>query len=303
MSRHPITPMDESDLRLHLGRQTLRPIGLVDVLHLEAGAESCAAQIDALLRAGSEIVLFDTLTPGHLGTIGRLLWERAQSAPPLFVVGSSGVEYALTAFWQDQGLLPAPPRLTAQPVDRILVASGSCSPVTARQIEWALANGFMEVAIDPVRLLQAEGAGVLRPVWEAILESAMGGLLEGRSVILHICRGPDDPRLAATTEWLARRGEPGGARRLGTLLGRLLRDLLELSDVRRAVVAGGDTSSYAARELGIMALETVAPIAPGSPLCRVHAPDRSPGGLEILFKGGQVGRIDLFESVLQGAAP
>ena len=30
MSRHPVTPMDESDLRLHLARQTTRPIGLVD---------------------------------------------------------------------------------------------------------------------------------------------------------------------------------------------------------------------------------------------------------------------------------
>lgn len=31
MSRHPVTPMDEADVRLHLGRQTELPIGLIEV--------------------------------------------------------------------------------------------------------------------------------------------------------------------------------------------------------------------------------------------------------------------------------
>ena len=34
MARHPVTPMDEADLRLHLGRQTNKRIGLVDVAAL-----------------------------------------------------------------------------------------------------------------------------------------------------------------------------------------------------------------------------------------------------------------------------
>jgi uncharacterized protein YgbK (DUF1537 family) len=55
-------------------------------------------------------------------------------------------------------------------------------------------------------------------------------------------------------------------------------------------VCGGDTSSYVARALNIAALEMAAPMAPGSPLCRVHAEEGSPmRDLEIVFKGGQVG--------------
>ena len=84
------------------------------------------------------------------------------------------------------------------------------------------------------------------------------------------------------------------------MLGRLLRTLVERAGVRRAVVTGGDTSGYAAREMGITALETVTPLAPGSPLCRVYADRKPMDGLEILFKGGQVGRVDLFGSVLKG---
>lgn len=297
MSRHPVTPMDESDLRIHLGRQTERSIGLVDVLQLAGGVPHCAVQIETLLQEGCAGVLFDTLTQGHLAAIGQLLWERARAMPPLFALGSSGVEYALTAFWQEQGWLPAPPRWEAAPVNQMVVVSGSCSPVTARQIDRASADGFDTVAIDPIRLLEADGAG---EPWEALLNRALPALQQGRSIILHACRGPEDPRLAATREWIARTGRPSDTRRLGSLLGRLLRDLLERSEVRRAVVTGGDTSGYAARELGIRALETVAPFAPGSPLCRIHSENPRMDGVEILFKGGQVGPVDLFSRILNG---
>ena len=36
--------------------------------------------------------------------------------------------------------------------------------------------------------------------------------------------------------------------------------------MRRLCIAGGDTSSYAARALGIEALEMIAPLTPGAPV-------------------------------------
>ncbi len=70
--------------------------------------------------------------------------------------------------------------------------------------------------------------------------------------------------------------------------------------MRRAVVTGGDTCGYAAREMGITALEMVAPMAPGSPLCRVYAEHKPLDGMEMLFKGGQVGPVTLFGNILKG---
>ncbi len=297
MLHHPVTPMDESDLCLHLVRQTARKIGRIDVLQLGLPPEQLAATVESLVQAGQEIILFDTLTREHLISIGRLLWERALSAPPLFVTGSSGVEYALAAFWEARGLLPTPPTLSAKAVEQIIVVSGSCSPVTARQIDWAIANGFAHVALDPVRMLQEQDSVV---ALEAPLREALNAVSQGRSVILHTCRGPEDLRLVAATQVFTRTGERASGRRLGQLLGHLLKTLLERSSVRRAVVAGGDTCGYAAREMGITALEMIAPIAPGSPLCRVHAEHTPLDGMEILFKGGQVGRTDLFGSILKG---
>jgi uncharacterized protein YgbK (DUF1537 family) len=306
MSRHPVTPMQESDLRLHLAQQSARQIGLVDALHLDQPESGIEARLKSLLDAGDEIVLFDTFTPEHLVAIGRALWKRADRTRPLFAVGSSGVEYALTSYWQSRGWLPSPPAFSATSVERAIVVSGSCSPVTARQIDWGLANGFTGIPLDAARLTGETGAeeeavkeeAVERVVQEAV-HAALAAWNGGKGVIVHSCLGPEDPRLAARRQ--AAPTQPGGAL-LGKTLGRILAALLARTGVRRAVVAGGDTSGYVARELGIEALEVQTPIAPGSPLCRVYAANPHIDGIEILFKGGQVGKIDMFGSVLKGAA-
>lgn len=302
MGQHPVTPMDEADLRLHLGQQTAQNIGLMNVLHLKGVIEEVDQKLAHLLADEKPgIVLFDTLTDTHLHTVGRLLWQEAQASPPLFCIGSSGVEYALTDYWRTQGWLPDPPVFTVGPAEQIVVVSGSCSPVTAQQIEWGVANGFAEIALDPVCLLTLESAESVR---RAAIEEALALLAQGKSVLLHTCKGPDDPRLHETRRYLQETGKSHeGGRRLGEAQGRLLREILASSGVRRAVVAGGDTSGYVARELGIEALEMAAPMAPGSPLCRASAPGSPLDGLELLFKGGQVGKVDLFGSILRGNAP
>lgn len=297
MSRHPVTPMHESDLRAHLALQTDLRTGLVSALDLDAGPKHVAQRVAEFTEAGSKIALFDTLTQDHLAVVGRELWRAALADPPLLVVGSSGVEYALCAFWRQSGILPESPRYAAGPVDQILVVSGSCSPVTDRQIGAAVESGFAEIALDPSRLVHEGPAG-------AAIEQTVGEILRaletGRSVVAHTCRGPDDPRLTASE----RLGAAGDSARTGAALGRslgsLARAVLRRRQLKRLIVAGGDTSGHAARALGIIALEMAAPMAPGSPLCRVSSSDPSVDGLEIVFKGGQVGAIDLFEAVRRG---
>ena len=88
--------------------------------------------------------------------------------------------------------------------------------------------------------------------------------------------------------------------RIGAGLGQILNNVLRESRLTRAVISGGDSSSHAASVLGVYALTAVAPIAPGSPLCRAHSSDPVLAGLEIALKGGQVGRPDFFCAVKAG---
>ena len=68
-------------------------------------------------------------------------------------------------------------------------------------------------------------------------------------------------------------------------------------------IGGGDTSGYALTALQAEALSAVAPLAPGAPLCRVHA-SRAPqiDGLEVTLKGGQMGAPDFFVHAKTGGA-
>lgn len=130
-------------------------------------------------------------------------------------------------------------------------------------------------------------------------------LRSGRSVVVHTALGPEDARIEEARALFVRAGrERQHDRSLGLTLAAAVRAAVEQAGVRRLAVAGGDTAGYVTRALGIDALSFVAPIAPGSPLCRIHADSaRRLDGLEITFKGGQVGQTDFFERVLRGTTP
>lgn len=298
MARHPVTPMGEADLRAHLAHQTALRIGLVDWLALRDG--TAAGRLREVLAEGAEIVLLDVLDEATLAAAGRLVWEERGSG--LFAASSSGLQYALVAWWREAGLLPeAPAPPPAGAAQRIVVASGSCSPVTAGQIAWAQSNGFETVRLEVERLLAptALEAEIARAT-----DAALAVLSRGRDPIVLTAQGPDDPALARFEEIVARDGleREAGLVTLGTALGRVLAAVLDRTGLRRALVAGGDSSGNAAGRLGIMALTAVAPIAPGSPLCRAWSDDPARDGLEIALKGGQVGRPDYFAAVKAGRA-
>ena len=91
--------------------------------------------------------------------------------------------------------------------------------------------------------------------------------------------------------------------KLGAALGIIAKQAAEKAGVKRIVIAGGDTSSYAARAMEIEAVEMIAPIVIGAPLCKAISKNKSIKGLEVNFKGGQVGSVNYFEILLNGAQP
>ena len=303
MRHHPITPMDESDLRRHLAKQTDKEIELFDVLDLELEGDALEEALLSRLSGGAKVMLFDTLSESHLPKIGRLLWQRT-GVQPLFVAGSSGAEYALVAHWQEanmvSGTMALPPAGSA---DQLVVVSGSCSPVTADQIDRAEQQGFETIALNPILFVDEATADV---AIDAGVRKGLAALSVGKNVILHTGRGPNDSRIERTVAHLKFHGFSNLDVKLrsgaifGRALGRILREILMQSGLKRAATTGGDTSYYVAQSLGVEALEAIAPLAPGSPLCRVYGEGLD--GVEMTFKGGQVGTVDFFSQVLKGKA-
>ncbi len=298
MARHPVTPMDEADLGRHLACQTDLPIGLVDFVAMKRGAGDAA--LDAALAEGAAIVSIDVMDAQTLEEAGRLLWQCG--GRPCFAIGSQGVEAALVAHWRAAGLLAAAPALASpRAVAQIAVVSGSVSPVTARQIATAQERGFAPIRLAAERAVESRA-------WDSEIEAAtrraLAALGEGQSPLVFSAQGPDDPAVARLREAVAVAGLTTEAvnDRIGEGLGEVLDDVLREARLTRAVISGGDTSSHAAAKLGIDALTAIAPMAPGAPLCRAHAPDPKRNGLELVLKGGQVGGDDVFEAVRRGGA-
>ena len=291
--------MDEDDLVLHLARQSSRPIATLTCPTLDGGLIATEARWARLVQAGADVVLLDALTPEHMATIGGLLWRQAGSAP-LFVVGGSGVEHALTRSWQGRGEAGA----GFAPVDRLLAVSGSASALSAMQIDAAVQAGFVPIAVDAAALL----AEAWRTAADALVAQTVAALNEGRSVVLHTARGPDDPRIGATLDALQRDGHSrddarhAGGRKLAVRLGGIVSAVLDRVPLPRLLLSGGDTSSQITKALAPDALEMAARLAPGAPLCRTLSFDGARPPLEIALKGGQIGGADIFVQGLRGCA-
>lgn len=299
MSRHPVTPMGESDVRRHLARQTTRPVGLIDLVALKSGAaNSILANEQA---AGRNVVALDIVDEETLGEAGRLVWETRGRR--LFAIGSQGLEYALVAHWRRAGLLPAsPPPAARLGRRRVAIASGSCSPVTAEQLAWAERNGF---AVVPVEAARAVDEAAWAEELSRATDVALSAFSEGRDPILATAFGPEDAaiaRLGAAIEAAGITAERVNAR-IGTGLGCALDRILRATKNGRAVIAGGDTSSFGAKALHLHALSAVTPIAPGAALFSAHSDDEAHEGLQIALKGGQMGPPDFFGWVRDGGGP
>lgn len=288
MSRHPVTPMDEADLRIHLSRQTQLPVDLVAANVLMGGEPA----IDQMMDQAKGIMLFDVWDMATQLEAGRQLLRLAGRTGP-FLVGSSGVNYALVKALAAEGKISGRASFAALPsVGRTIAVSGSCSPTTARQIRHALANGFDGLHADPLELAGQDGEHAVA----RITEQAKRILGEGRSVLVYTALDPETDRGGALDQI------PGGRHRVGQGLGCIARACISSCGLKRAILAGGDTSSHALGELDVFALTTRFPMAatPGSPLCTAASDDPSLDGLEIAMKGGQVGGDDYFTSLRDG---
>lgn len=280
MSRHPVTPMQEADLRLHLGPQGLAPVaGIAYPCYAQPVAEQEAA-LDRALAQQPAAVLLDVARPEDLQAVGRLVWRRAQQAR-LLAVGPSSVVQALATQWPHaQAGAPAAAPALAAAAGPVFVLAGSLSPVTAQQVR--AATSYERLDIDVASLVHGGEDAV-----QALAGQVCGLLRAGRSVL-------------AVTAGSAAQG--ASAHQVARAGGQLLARVLAQVPLRRAGIAGGDTSSLAVQSLQAWGLSFQASLAPGVALCRLHSDSAGLDGLEIMLKGGQMGPEDLFERLLHGGA-
>lgn len=285
MSVHPVTPMHEADLRLHLHAQGLSSIHAVPHIAYPPAADKPAldAWIDHVIDTIDGPLLLDLVDESQLAIIGRLI-RRAAARAPLLAVGPSSVQQALaraTTPAPGHGTQAAPLGLADGPV---LVVAGSLSPVTARQIAACEHYVRQPLHVDRLRTDAAYAAE------QAQLAAAT--LARGRNVLAHTDK-PPGPVSAQDTAATAR------------ATGRLVADIVHASGqagrrLARIGIAGGDTSSQATLALGLWGLAFRCVLAPGVTVSVARSDDPLTDGIELMLKGGQMGGDWLFDQLATG---
>jgi uncharacterized protein YgbK (DUF1537 family) len=285
MSGHPVTPMHESDLRLHLAAQGQDRIGLVEYPQYDLAPDDFDVMLGRQIANNPDGVLFDVGHAAHLPVVGRAIWQHA-SRQALLAAGPSSVAQALIAHWQASEVLkPASQQCALAQIDDaagpVFALSGSRSPLTAAQID--AAASYQRIPVD-ASVLMGQGS----PSRAALLAMIHAGLSQGRNVLVYLMGGAGANCGAAA---------PTPAD-LAKSCAALLADVLEVARPRRVGIAGGDTSSYAVRALDVWGLSYLGQLDAGVALCRMHSDNPQLQGVEIMLKGGQMGSESIFEKLL-----
>src|SRR5699024_84680 len=101
MKRHPITPMNDADLRNHLADPGWDRMVLMDYRTCLAGDEQMRNALNEQLRSGYRRIFFDVSSTADIARIGRLLWCMSHDKR-LLCIGASSVAECLTPFIRSQ---------------------------------------------------------------------------------------------------------------------------------------------------------------------------------------------------------
>lgn len=276
MRQHPITPMTEADLPVHLAAQGLEGLEPVRFTQIAAGSDALLRKLVTACGAGPRRLLLDVASAADIQVIGQAL-NRLSGDRPVLLVGASSVAEALR---YSAGGLSTFHTLKPQTRPRsgpCLVVAGSRSAVTEAQVSTAslfdkfpLLPGTLD---EPARL-------------KAMADCVSTGLAEGRNILAHTLPGADY-RMDATM--------------LTARLVEFVAAVVACVPCGRLGVAGGDTSSAICQKLGFSALEFASDLDPGVGLCIGHHTDPVLDHMELMLKGGQMGRPDLFDRFASGS--
>jgi uncharacterized protein YgbK (DUF1537 family) len=124
-------------------------------------------------------------------------------------------------------------------------------------------------------------------------------------VVIHSAVGPSDPRISKTKKLVENLGmtSQNTVDVLGKTLGELARKIILATKVRRLILSGGDTAGRITQTFGIWALQVGRSVGVPAPLCYVYSTHPEMNGLQVAYKGGQVGGDDYFDRVRRKEMP
>ena len=287
MRNHPLTPMTDANLVRFLQTQSRCKVGLLSHLQIAKGAASLKQVVEQKITEAEKdtpgmIDIADAITNDDLMVLGHALADI-----PLVTAGS-GLALGLAAAYIERGLAKADAHAAQLPAagGKAVVISGSCSVATNAQVKHWIASGKPSIKIDAREI--AGGQPVAQRVLDWHAKQAETCLIYATS--------PPEEVAALQKEF--------GANSLGEQIEHCFAEIAQgliAQQVRRFVVAGGETSGAVVNALGVQSLkigETIDPGVPwtsgqvGKPLLDAAVP------VLLALKSGNFGTEDFFAKAL-----
>lgn len=280
MRNHPLTPMTDSSLVRVLGRQSKHTVGLVPWAIVDTGDKAIETALAALDAQGVRHAVVDAVRDEDLFALG------AACRKLRLLTGGAGLALGLPQNFRQANLLPD--HANADALGKVggaaAVLAGNCSEATRAQVA-DMAGRHVAVVIDP---LAADNPAELA----AAARGKVAGVLDRGETVLFYSSA--DPAAVALNQ------DRLGLEHAATLVEQtfaLLARALVAQNVRRLVVAGGETAGAVVGALGVKALAIGPQIDPGVPWTRVLGPRP----LLLALKSGNFGRTDFFSRALEMA--
>jgi uncharacterized protein YgbK (DUF1537 family) len=273
MQNHPLTPMRDANLVRVLQLQTSRTVGLISIEVVRNGVEAFLQEMARLQKEKVDIAIVDALSSDDLITIGA-----ACSGLKLLTAGSGVAQGVAVDLRKRNQMIQGSDNSPITIIEGArAVLSGSCSTATQAQVAAMIAAGAPTLAIDPLRLAQAE------PVVQETLQWAAEQLNLG-PILIYATADRDAVRSVQSTL-----GVDEASKLVEDAFGKIALGLVELG-VRQMIVAGGETSGAVTQSLQIEGMYIGPQIAPGVPWTTSIA--QTP--LNLALKSGNFGSPDFF---------
>ncbi|MFR9180986.1 MAG: four-carbon acid sugar kinase family protein [Dorea sp.] len=283
------TPVKENYIPRLLEGQTRRKVGLVTLDKVLAGEEVIEEALAEQKKAGCEVIVVDGITLEDVENIAKacisLRWDVVAVDPGPFT--------SKLAFYRELISAEEPniPPQADEAGKTVLIAAGSATPVTKKQMEILCQDPrHVRVSVEPLPLIEG-GDVALDEVFKAVNKAAE--LLESdnqpRAILFETALHGE---LLNLDEEDNKRHYAGGmsANRINAGLGMIISRLLEKvgkEKVAGLYTTGGDTMVNVCYQLGVECIEVMDYVIPQTDVGRLVGSKYS--GLPVVGKGGLTG--------------
>lgn len=237
----PVHPMRTSDLVAILQNQTKRKVGLIDLAVVRQGR---AVLQTALIEAKKKInyCIVDGQTQADLNLLAR-------SIDGFCVLGgSSALAEEMPKFWPAGKVGGIPPKMNFSDSNGVLVVAGSLMPQTTLQTTYLRTAGMSTIVIDTREIFDAT---LIRQRADEAVNKLSALILAGKDALLMADNHPDIVQETKQRGHALGIDEMTVSKMVSAVLAEITAQIVKKTDLKRLVVAGGDTSGTICRKLGI----------------------------------------------------